>query len=208
MEIIQLNNKNRTRVLKKTVKYIKDGKIVVFPTDTVYGIICDATNKKATNLIFKIKKRPYKKFFPVFVKDIKMAKKIAEIDEIQERFLKKFWPGKITVILKRKSQKKVGISTKTSKLLKIYGVNKKTIALRVPNYKSLNLLLKKINTPLVQTSANISGKKTPKSAKEIMKIFKNKKFQPHFVIDAGRLKNAKQSKLIDLTLSPPKILRP
>ncbi|MDD5551885.1 MAG: L-threonylcarbamoyladenylate synthase [Candidatus Pacebacteria bacterium] len=193
MEVIKLNKKNQQKTIGLATDYIKAGKIIIFPTDTVYGILCDAKNKKAVNRVFKIKKRLKQKFFPVFVKDIKTAKNIAKINKKEESFLKKCWPGKTTVVLEKKT-------------FKIYGVDKKKIALRVPNYKPLNLLLKKMNAPLIQTSANIAGKKPKKDPKEIIKDFKERKLRPDLIIDDGVLEN-KPSTLINLTTSPYKILR-
>lgn len=198
MITIKLNLKNKKEVLKISKDYIKNGKIVVFPTDTVYGIICDATNKKAVAKIFKIKKRQLQKHLPVFVKNIEMAKNFAKINKKQEKFLKKVWPGKITVILEKKQRKKT----------KIHGTAPKTIALRIPNYGPLNLLLKNIDTPLSQTSTNISGKEPLQNAKEIIKEFQKEKYKPDLIIDTKKLPKSKPSTIIDLTASPPRILRP
>src|SRR3989344_282146 len=88
--------------LNKTVKILKEGGVVIFPTDTVYGFVADATNKKGVAKIYNIKKRPKSKPLPVFVSGIKMAREVAEIDARQVKILKKFWPGKYTFILKRK----------------------------------------------------------------------------------------------------------
>lgn len=191
--------------ISKIVKELKRGKVIVCPTDTVYGLIADATNKKAVERVFKIKKRPKNKALPIFVKDIKMAKDLAEINEKQEKFLKKAWPGKVTVILKLKTQKSKAKST--IKKLKVYGIEKKTIALRIPKYKLVLDLLKKINKPLTGTSANISGEPASTNIKEILKQFKRKKYQPDLVIDTGNLPKSKSSTIIDLTTFPPKILR-
>lgn len=201
MEILKLNQKNFKETVKIATQSIKDGEVIVCPTDTVYGLICDATNKKAVERLFKIKKRPKGKPIPIFVKDIQMAKKIAIINTQQEKFLKKNWPGKITVILNRKNKKQ------------LYGVDKKTIGLRIPNYKLVNILLQKLNRPLTGTSANISRKPASNNIKEIINQFKNQPptkngwGQPDLVIDAGNLPKSKPSKVIDLTISPPKILR-
>lgn len=183
--------------IKTAIKLIKQGKVIVCPTDTVYGLIADATNKKAVEKIFKIKKRKDKKPAPIFIKDLKMAKKIAKIDKKQEKFLKLVWPGKVTVVLERK---------KTVK--KLYGVDKKTIALRIPNFKPVNFLLEKLNRPLVGTSANISGKPPSGNLKEILRQFKGKKYQSDLVVDGGNLKPGKPSRVLDLTIWPAKILRP
>ncbi len=195
MEIFKLTKKNFGKITKIAEKSIKEGKILICPTDTVYGLIADATNKKAVKKIFQIKKRPLGKPVPVFVKDIKMAKKLAKIDKKQEEFLRKVWPGKVTIRLRRKGNKK------------LYGVDKKTIALRIPKYKFLKILLEKLDFPLVQTSANISRKPPVINIKEALEMFDKKKNKPALIIDGGVLEN-KQSKLIDLTTNPPKVLRP
>lgn len=184
MRILNIKKQN---IIKEAIKLIKKGEIVISPTDTVYGLICDATNKKTVKRLFKIKKRPREKPIPIFVKDIEMAKKLAKINPKQEKFLKKVWPGKVTVVLKSK--------------------DKKTIGLRIPNYKFINQLLSIINKPLTGTSANISGKPASTRIKEVIRQFQNQKHQPDLIIDAGNLKPAKPSMVIDLTSSKIKILR-
>ena len=182
--------------INKIVKEIKKGKVIVCPTDTVYGLIADATNKKAVDRLFKIKKRPRMKPIPIFVKDLKQAKELAEIDKNQEKFLKKVWPGKITVVLKRKKIK-----------TKLYGLNKDTIALRIPKFKLIIEIIKKTSRPLAETSVNISNQPPITKIEKIIKHFKNRELQPDLIIDAGNLKPAKPSTIIDLTGSEPKILR-
>lgn len=199
-KILKVTPQNFSKAIKTAIKFIKEGKVLVCPTDTVYGLIADATNKKAVDKVFKIKKRKIQKPIPIFVKDLKQAKKLAEINQNQEKFLKKVWPGKVTVVLKRKKAK-------------IYGVDRKTIGLRIPDYKLVNTLLKKLNLPLTGTSANISGKPASTKIKEVLKQFKNQpptKFgvgQPDLIIDAGNLPKSKPSLVLDLTTLPPKILR-
>jgi len=179
MEIIKLSQ----RAVNEAVKIIKNGGVVICPTDTVYGFLADAGNKKAVSRIFKIKKRQKAKPLPVFVKDIKMAKEISEISKEQKVILKKSWPGRITFVLKKK--------------------NKGTIALRIPKYKPLNDLLKKINKPLVQTSVNISGSPVLKNIKEIVEQFGDK---IDLIIDEGNFPKRKPSKIIDLTAGGGKVL--
>jgi len=195
MEILKITRENFKEIIKIVTKSIKKGKVIIFPTDTVYGFLCDATNKKAVQKIFKIKKRSFKKPIPIFVKDIKMAKNLAIISKKQEKLLKKYWPGKVTVRLKRKTGKK------------LYGVGENAIALRISKYKLLNNLVENLNFPLAQTSVNFSGELTITSAKEALRIFSKIKTKPDLIIDGGKLKS-KPSKIIDLTINPPKILRP
>jgi L-threonylcarbamoyladenylate synthase len=194
MKILKTDQENFNQLVEKTVKAIKNGRVIVCPTDTVYGLIADATNKKAVEKIFKIKKRPKNKPVPIFIKDISAAKKLAKINEKQEAFLKSVWPGKITIVLKRKKSR-------------LYGVDKKTIALRIPKYGLLLSLAKQLNCPLTGTSANISGRPASTKIKEVIEQFKNQKQKLDLVIDAGNLKPAKPSKVINLTSLKPKILR-
>ncbi len=177
--------KNSKGALNKTAEFIIKGGVVVCPTDTVYGFLADASSKKAVEKIYKIKKRPRQKPLAIFVKDLKAAKKLAEINEKQEKILKKKWPGRFTFILKRKPSK-------------LYGLNKDTIALRIPKYKFLNDLLKKINRPLAQTSVNISGQPPLTKISDIVKVI-GRSDLPMIIIDAGELKKAKVSVIIDIT---------
>jgi len=191
MEILKVNSKT----VQKSISYIKKGKVIVCPTDTIYGLVCDATNKKAVNKIFEIKKRPRKKPIPIFVKNLEWAKNIAKINKKQEKFLKSVWPGKTTVVLKRKRN------------LKIYGVEEKKIALRVPKYKFIDNLFKAITCPLAETSVNISNEPPILKFEEIVKHFKGKTIKPDLIINSGKLKHSNPSTVVDLTGKKPKILR-
>jgi L-threonylcarbamoyladenylate synthase len=195
MKIIKVNFKE---AINESVKAIKEGKILVLPTDTIYGLIADATSKKAVEKIFKIKNRPKSKPLPVFVKDILMAKRIAKINDKQEKFLKEVWPGQITVIFQKR---------KNCNLPKAVFGGKNKIGLRLPDYKIINILLEKVNKPLIGTSANISGKGDFTDIKKIISQFKNKKYQPDVIIDAGNLKKSKTSTVIDFSRETPEILR-
>ena len=196
MTIFKIGQKNLKQIVKIAVKAIKQGKVIVCSTDTVYGLLADATNEKAVRKIFKIKKRKTQKPIPIFVKDVKTAKNLAYVNENQENFLKSVWPGKVTVVLRPKRKFPKGI-----------GKPKKEIGLRIPNYKIINQLLLIINRPLTSTSANISGKPPSTKIKEILKQFKNQKYQPDLVISADTLPKSKPSTVLDLRIWPPKILR-
>ena len=195
MEVLKINQKNFKKVITEATKYIKNGKVIICPTDTVYGLICDAKNKKAVEKIFKIKKRSFQKPISIFVKNLKAAKKYSKINKNQEKFLKKAWPGKTIVVLRVKGSFPSGIVCQWGK-----------VGLRMSKYKLLNEILNKFKGPIAQTSANITGKPTPSTIQDILKQFKNKKWQPDIVINVGEL-SGKPSKVIDLTKEPPKILR-
>ena len=192
--MIKIIKKNRADT-NEIVAALKNGAVLVLPTDTVYGLVCDATNKKAVEKIYKIKQRPKSNFLPVFVRDIKMAKDLVVVSKESEKTTSKKWPGKFTFIFNRVSRKK------------IYGVDKKTIALRIPKYRFLNNILEKFNKPLAQTSANISGQLPSTKIKDMVVSFKNNKIEPDLIVDAGNLPKNKPSIIMDLTSNNIKIIR-
>ena len=195
--VVKINPKNPEKeIIQKAAEIIKKGGVVVYPTDTVYGLLGDARNERAVAKIFKIKKRPKTKPLAIFVKNIKMARKYAFMNKKQEKFLKKNWPGKITVILKSKNNLSEDVMAKN-----------KTIGIRIPNCKLVNLLLKKISFPLAQTSANISGNSATTKIKEVLEQFERKKIVPDLIIDAGDLPENRPSKVIDLTNEKIEIIR-
>ncbi|MFH1582225.1 MAG: L-threonylcarbamoyladenylate synthase [bacterium] len=192
MKKIELKNVN----IKELAGFLREGKVMVCPTDTVYGIICNANDKKAVDRLFKIKKRDRKKPIPIFIKDIKMAKSVAIINDQQEKYLKSIWPGRITAILKPKIKFPSGI-----------GKNKIEIGLRIPKYTLINNLLSLFNSPITGTSANISGESSSTKIKEVIFQFERQKYQPDVIIDGGNLSKNKPSTIINLTIYPSKILR-
>ena len=131
--------------IQKATQIINKGGIVIFPTDTVYGIGCDPYNQKAVLSLYKIKKREKTKPLPVIGYSKKELEKIAEFNDKAEKIAEMFWPGAITLILKVKDEN----------IKKSLGLGKK-IAVRVPNNQCALSLLKECKL-LVATSANISG---------------------------------------------------
>lgn len=132
--------------IRKATGIVKKGGIIVFPTDTVYGIGCDPYNENAIKKIYKIKLREKAKALPVLVYSKEIASKIVNFDKQSEKLAEKFWPGPLTLIL----------NLTEDKLKKSLNLDKK-IAIRVPDNKCILELLKKCNL-LIGTSANISGK--------------------------------------------------
>jgi len=198
MEVIKLNKKS----VEKAIEFLNSGGVVIFPTDTVYGFLADASNKKAVNKIYKIKKRPKSKPLPVFVKDFKMAKELAEINEKQAKFLKSKWPGRYTFLLSSlRGVPPAGGATWQSKK---YIIKNNKIAIRIPKYKLLNDLLKKINKPLVQTSVNVSSEPALTKIGNIINQFGKKNV---LIVDGGNLKKTKSSKILDLTGGKIKVIR-
>lgn len=196
MRVLKMKPENLEEIVRETMRSLKQSGVLVCPTDTVYGLICDATSSKAVRKLFRIKKRPKGKPISIFVKNIKLAKKFAFVNKNQESLLKKVWPGAMTAILKPKKNLPKNISQ-----------GKKTIGLRIPDYKLIITLIDKICHPLAESSANISGKPASTKIKEVLNQFRNKKYQPDLVLDAGNLPFQLPSTVIDLTKKRPQILR-
>ena len=133
--------------IKLAIESIKNGGIVIFPTDTVYGIGCDPYNENAVKKIYEIKNRDSTKPLPILGYSKRVLENIVEFDEITNRIAEKFWPGKLTIVLPLKDDKLKKLSRGTN-----------TLAVRVPNNKCVLAFLKKCEL-VVGTSANISGKK-------------------------------------------------
>lgn len=175
---------------------LASGRVIMFPTDTVYGLGCDASNKKAKEKIYRIKKRPAHKQSSVLMSNLAMVKKYCVVSANAEKFLKKTWPGPVSVVLKVK---------KTKAAREVFD-NQKTALARIPKLKYLREMSSMLQKPIVATSANISGKKQPKNLKDILRQFE--KTAPDIVLDAGILPSKKPSTILDLTEFPKiKVLR-
>ena len=177
--------------IEKASQIINQGGVVIFPTDTVYGIGCDPYNKASIEKIYKIKSRHITKSVPVLTYSIEMAEKIAQFDQLAKKIVKKFWPGPLTVILKvtdEKIKKSLNLENK--------------IAIRVPDHKCTLELLKKCNY-LVGTSANISGDLPYTNPKECLK-----KMQDYDVfVDGGIITSNGESTIIEIENEEIKIIR-
>ena len=143
--------------IKIAVKTIKNGGIIVFPTDTVYGIGCDPYNQKAIKSIYQIKKRVLSKSFPVLGLSKKELLEVAIFDDKANKIADKYWPGQITLVLKLRDKK----------LKQILNLDDK-IAVRVPNNECVLAILKECKL-IIGTSANISGSQSFKDPEECVK---------------------------------------
>ena len=195
MKILKSSQENSDGIIKEVVSVLKKGRVVVIPTDTIYGLAADARNPAAVQRIFEIKQRPKTKTLPVFIGDIEEARKIAEVGERRRKFLEKIWPGKVTAVFKLK----ISLPKEMSK--------NGTVGLRIPKHDFVLKLLKAFGGLLAQSSINISGKPGHAKISELLAEFKSAKIQPDIVIDAGDLPESEPSTIVDLTGDGIKILR-
>ena len=172
-------------------KAINDGAIVVFPTDTVYGLGCNPYNHDAVLSLYEIKKRKKTKSFPVLGYSKKELEKIAEFNSLEEKIAEKFWPGPITLILKIKDKE-------IQKSLDLEG----KIAVRVPNNQCILALLKECKL-LVATSANISGTTTFNDPNECSKNLSGY----DLLMDGGIISSQGESTIVEIENNDVRILR-
>jgi len=177
--------------IKVAIKKIKDGGIIVFPTDTVYGIGCDPYNKKTISRLYEIKKRKKTKPFPVLGVSKTELEKIAEFNTLEEKIAEKFWPGQVTLVLKVKDEK----------IRQSLCLDKK-IAVRVPNNQCVLSLLKECKF-LVGTSANISGTTPFTDPNECSKNLT----RYDLLIDGGIIPSQSESTIVEIVGDDIKILR-
>ena len=183
------------KVLKKTIKSLKLGKLAGLPTETVYGLAGNAYSESAIKKIFILKKRPKKNPLIIHYDKIKDAEKDVILNRNFYKLYRKFSPGPITFILKKKIN---------SKINPIATANLNTVAIRFPKHKVIKSILKFLDFPLAMPSANISSRLSPVKALDVYEDFKKKL---DIIIDGGKSKVGIESTVIDLT-GKPKILRP
>ena len=171
---------------------IKSGEILVFPTDTIYGIGCDPYNDKAVERIFAIKGRNEKKPLPVLTYSTADAEKIVSLGDAGRVLAKKYWPGVLTIVAPIADKK-------ISRRVTAAG---SSLAVRVPANECVLSLLKRCKY-LVGTSANPSGEGPGKSAQEVL----NSSLKGYdALLDGGPVENGIESTIVDIT-GRPKVLR-
>ncbi len=193
--------------IREAAEVIRKGGIVAFPTETVYGLAADFCNKQAVEKIFTLKKRPRDKPLTVQIQDIAYLEELAsEIPTFAYRLMNKYWPGSLTLVLPARSVTNVNrikLGVCNGARLK-YSQAGPTIGVRIPSNKIAQSLLKMSGTALVAPSANLSGEPAAKSAGQVLSTFNG---LIEAVIDGGEVELGVPSTVVDLSVSPFKILR-
>ncbi len=195
MKLIKIDTKKPDEyAIKQAADAIRRGELVVFPTETVYGLAADALNEDAVRRVFKAKGREESHPLPVQLASVDHLNQISsDIPENAKRLGERFWPGPLTIVIKKRKE----ISDLVSGGLDTVGV-------RIPDHPVALALLKAVGSPIVATSANLSGNKPPISADEAVGQLKE---SISVVLDAGESKIGVASTVVDVTVDPPKILR-
>ncbi|WP_373080418.1 L-threonylcarbamoyladenylate synthase [Fusobacterium varium] len=180
----------------KIGEFLKDGNLIIYPTDTVYGVGGIIDSDEAITKIYKAKERSFKSPLIVLVSDVAKIEEIAYIEEKNrekiEKLIKEFWPGGLTIILNKKNN-----------VPDIMVSGGKTVGVRMPDLDTALKIIEAAGGLLPTTSANISGEATPRSYNELSEAFKER---VEILVDGGKCPVGTASTIIDMS-DKPKILR-
>jgi len=196
MKHITYNKKNENEIIRETISILKSNGLVIFPSDTVYGLLCDATNETAVKKLIQFKNRPVGKPISVF-SNFELINQLVTISNQQLTILKQILPGPFTLILSSKH--------KVSKLLES---ETGALGIRVPMYQYIEVLVNKFKKPITATSANLGGRSPHYSIGSLLSELTEKQKQLiDLIVDVGKLPRNKPSTVVDLSQSDVKILR-
>ena len=196
MEIINLKQTNRAEVVKKSATVLKRGGLVVYPTDTCFGLGADATDSLAVDKVFEFKGERHKPM-AVAVDGRRMAEKYVLINETAANLYENFLPGRLTVISRSRGRSAPRLES-----------DQGTLGVRIPDYLLVREIIKKFGRPITTTSANISGIKPPYSLADFNKYTSRKKRDMvDLFLDPGPLPERKPSTVVDTTFNETAVLR-
>lgn len=188
MQILKTTEKN----IVVASEIVRNGGLVVYPTETVYGLGCDPFNVQAVKRVFQVK-GDRKKPLPILASSISHIERVAYLSENAKCFVAKFWPGPLTVVLRKKSS-----------LPDIVTCNQDSVGVRIPNNDVAIRLIQLSNGLLVGTSANKTGKKPSQAAEEATKQIGQ---EVDVILDGGPASFGVSSTIVDLTSTKPELLR-
>ena len=180
--------------VEKGISILKQGGIVAFPTDTVYGLGACANLPQAVERVYRVKERARNMPLPLLLADVSQITEVAEpVPPIAWLLINSFLPGALTIVLPR-----------SNSVPDIITAGSKTIAVRIPAHPVPTALAQGLGTPVVGTSANLSGRPSPLTAEEVHSQLGDK---IDLVIDGGRCPGGKESTIVDVTGQTPVVLR-
>ncbi len=185
--------KPKKETIDKAVKILEEGGIIIYPTETAYGLGCDSLNVQALEKIYEIKSRPPDQPLSVIVDSLEMIEKIAFMQENAKLLIENFYPGPLVIALKKKN-------------LIPDVLNKDRIAFRISNNEFVQNIVRNLGKPIVSTSANQTGFKSPYSIDDVLETITEKDID--LIFDAGALEKNKPSTIIDFVMkNSPQIIR-
>jgi L-threonylcarbamoyladenylate synthase len=183
--------------LKKAVLILKKGGVIVYPTDTAYGLGTNCINARALKKVYQIKGRNFNKPLTLIAADLNQVKKIAKVTPTELKLIKKYWPGPLTILFKLRTKNK-GLRTISKNGL---------IGIRIPKNKTARQLAEKLGRPLTATSANLSGQRECYSVAQVVRQLARQKIKPDLILNGGKLPQAKVSTIVRMINNKPQIFR-
>jgi len=197
VKILSINNTPKVNLVKEAILSLSKGNLIIYPTETCYGIGADATNAKAVDKVLEFKGFRKGKPISVAVADKKMATAYTRINPSAENILTNLLPGPITVVCEGKHKVDLRLESETG-----------TLGLRIPDYPLVLGIIEKFGKPITATSANPSGANNPYSIADAIKLLSPKKMKlVDLVLNAGELPVNPPSVVVDTTQDQPEILR-
>ena len=197
MRILNIKKEPEAQTIKQAIKVLNQGGLIIYPTETCYGLGADATNPEAVNKVLQFKGERKNKPILIAVADQLMAEKYVKLNQAAKNLYQKFLPGPVAVVSRTKGKVDPRVESQNQ-----------TLGIRIPNYPLVLKLIKALGKPITSTSANTSGKKQPYSLKDIKKYTSKKKLDLiDLVLDGGELTLRPTSTVVDTTLHEPTILR-
>lgn len=181
------------------VAALRDGKTIVYPTETCYGLGCDATNQDAVDAVFRIKQRQQDKPLLVVMPDEEMAFDYVEWNGTLEQLSQKYWPGPLTVV--------APIKKNAEHLAHGAFAEDGTLAFRITSHPIAFELSASLARPLISTSANIASQASPYDIASVLAMFESQKDQPDIIIDAGELVHKSPSTVVKVAGGEVQVLR-
>lgn len=195
MEVLNLKDNKNYEELKEAATIIKNGGLVLFPTETVYGLGANGLDENAVKKIFIAKGRKQDNPLILHISNLDMLNKIAtDINDVEKKLMETFWPGPFTIIL-----------TRTHIVPDIVTGGLDTVGIRMPSYEIAKALIEYSGTPIAAPSANISGKP---SGTNLDDIFEELKDKVDYIIDGGDCEVGLESTVVRVINNVPHILRP
>lgn len=194
VKIIKVDPKSPARKdLEKAAKLIEKGGLVVYPTETVYGLASDACSDESVARAFEAKSRSLEKPISVAVSSLEMARKVGKITPEAEILLREFLPGPLSIVVAARSNLSTYLSAGTGK-----------VGIRVPKHPVAQKLIKEFGGPITSTSANISGRRAPTSARAALGQLRDR---VDLVIDSGETPIRRPSTVVDVTGEELEVIR-
>jgi len=184
------------RLIKKAARLIRKGAVLVCPTDTGYALAANALDARAVVRVFNLKGRAFSNPIHMAVSSLEMAERYAHISPEAEQLAHSFLPGALTLVMPRKE----GVPS-------LLVAGRDTVGVRIPDNRVILDLAAMADLPITATSANASGQPTPYSVPEVMGLLGEAVEQVALILDQGTLPSRGLSTIVDLTVSPPQLLR-